>query len=298
MPPLKKFKPAESNIHAPNPFASDRASPGQGAMFNLMMNGPTLSPQGPISPPVGQNGNASPAPAPPPGLRSPPAPPAYTNGYTHHGGLQNGRSRARLSLSPRASQGTPENSSKTPNVGWSARYSWDSKAAATQQPAPTSTQPQNPFLNSFHRQRPSSSPSTHEIPSPIANRPSLSPPQSSRSTAFPGYSTNPTANGVGQSPKLSSLSPVKQQSSPPRPTVYPTSSSPIIRPPLRQNAPPSPGLSPTKQSPPRSFKSQEGVTPVMPSVSRFASTAPQELQTQGNAIVGEGAEEMVNGMGS
>jgi hypothetical protein len=51
--------------------------------------------------------------------------------------------------------------------------------------------PQNPFLNSFDRQRPSSSHSNHSnhsLPSPIKNRPSMSPTQGNKDVgplAFP-----------------------------------------------------------------------------------------------------------------
>lgn len=246
MPPLKKFKPVESQAAAPNPLPPPRLQAVQDGMHQTMMNGPTLSPQGQLSPPADRNGFA--AAQPPPGLRSPPGPPAYTNGYAHVVGHPNVHHSQSSSTSP-LTNGNSQSAEK-PKPGWSASYSSYGSVQTPQLPQPASSR--NPFLNSFERQPPVSY-STPNMPSPVKNRFSPSPPPSVRSTVLPSFPPTPTVNGVGTSPHLPAYSPVKQQS-PPMPPVRPHSSSPAIHPPLQQNAPPSPGFSPVKQSPPRVFQ--------------------------------------------
>lgn len=262
MPPLKKFKPVEGNAHASSPLTARRNHGLQDGMHKAMMNGPTLSPEGQISQRAYQNGSATQAEEPPPGLRSPPGPPAYSNGYTSHIANQNGDRQAPPSSPASAPNGVQQSSNKSPTSGWSASYSPPQTAQSSQQPKEPSPS-QNPYLNSFDRQRPGSSKSTHNPPSPIKNGPSLSPPQSK---ALPVFPPTPTTNGVGTSQPPRSRSPVKQQSSPLVPPMQLPSSSPINHPSLQNNAPSSPGLSPTKQSPPRA-KSRDIVgTPVLPPV--------------------------------
>lgn len=275
MPPLKKFKPVEGNAHASNLFPSRRTHGIQDGMHKTMMNGPTLSPEGQISQRAYQNGNMTQAGQAPPGLRSPPGPPAYSNGYTSHTANQNGYREAPSSSSPSVPNGTHQSSNKPPTTGWSASYSPPRSAQTPQQPKETSPS-QNPYLNSFDRQRPGSSHSSHDLPSPIKNHPSLSPPQSK---ALPVFPPTRTTNGVGTSQPPRSRSPVKQLSSPLMPLMQLPSSSPINHPSLRKNASSSPGLSPTKQSPPR-VKSHDmvGTSVLAPAPSLEPSGGQQDLR--------------------
>lgn len=268
MPPLKKFKPVESHTHSPNPLAPPRPQPVQDGMHKSMMNGPSLSPQGQILPPAHQKGIS--AAQPPPGLRSPPGPPAYSNGYTRDVGHQNGN-RARSSSPPPVTNGTHQGTDK-PTTGWSATYTSQEPAQTSQRSQPPS--PQNPFHNSFDRQPPGSH-STLKILSPIKNRPSLSPPHSIRNTVVPTFPPTPTVNGVGTSQHPPAHSPVKQPS-PPMPSVR-ASSSPTVHPPLQQNAPSSPGFSPTKQSPPRLLKGLDiTAAPVLMAVPNLEPSGDQQ----------------------
>ena len=227
---------------------------GQDFMHQSMTNGPTLSPRGQESYPPKHGGNPGLAASPPPGLRSPPGPPAYTNGYTNHVSYQNG-------IHPRPHYAFPESQSSrfsgtgqsntTPqNTAWSATYE-PPRAAHTPNQATPLPPSANPFHNSFDRQRPDSS---H---SPLMNGPNLSPTPSAYSPASNARLPlgNSTPNGLPSQtyslpPPLPP--PVKQQSSPPATIVnHLPSSSPIIGPNLHREAPPSPGLSPTKHTSPR-----------------------------------------------
>lgn len=270
MPPLKKFKPVEGNAHASNSITARRTHGTQDGMHNTMMNGPTLSPEGQILQQAYQNGNTTQAGQPPPGLRSPPGPPAYSNGYTSHTANQNGHFQAPFSSPPPSvANGTP----KAPTAGWSASYIPPQPAQTPQQ---TKELPpfQNPYLNSFDRQRPDSSHSAQNLPSPIENLPSLSPPQSK---ALPVFPPTPTTNGVMASHPPRSRSPVKQQSSPLMLPMQLPSSSPINHPSLQKNTPTSSGLSPTKQSPPPRAKSHDMVgTPALPPVPSLEPSGGQQ----------------------
>lgn len=270
MPPLKKFKPVEGNAHAQNPFTARRTHGIPAGMHKTMMNGPTLSPEGQISQRAYQNGITAQAGQPPPGLRSPAAPPAYSNGYTSHTANQNGHIQAPSSSPPSVPNGIHQSSNEPPATGWSASYSLPQTAQTPQQPKEPSPF-QNPYLNSFDRQRPGSSHSNHNLPSPIENGPSLSPPQSK---ALPVFPPTPTTNGVGNSQPPRSRSPVKQQSSPLMPPIQLPSSSPINHPSLQKNAPSS-GLSPTKHSPPRAKSHDVVGTPVLPPVPSLEPSGEQ-----------------------
>lgn len=273
MPPLKKFKPVEGNAHALSPHTARRAHGIQDGMYKTMMDGPTLSPEGQISQRAYQNGNTTHAGQPPPGLRSPPGPPAYSNGYTSHTANQNGHRQAPSRSPPLVSNGTHQSSDKIPTTGWSASYS-PPQTAQTPPPTKEPSLSQNPYLNSFdRRQRPGSSHSTDNLPSPIKNGPSLSPPQSK---ALPVFPPTPTTNGVGKSQPPRAHSPVKQQSSPLMPPMQLPSSSPINHPPLHNNAPSSPGLSPTKHSPPRTKSHDIVGTPVLPPVPSLEPSGGQQ----------------------
>lgn len=249
MPPIKKFKSPVINPHASDPFAP---YVGQDDMHRTMMNGPTLAPPGQVSPMAYQNGHGAQATQPPPGLRSPPPPQVYSNGYINATN-QNGHVQAHSSSPPQAPNGASPNNNTSPNPGWSARYSHNEPSNTSQLPQHSNHCP-SPYHNSFDRQRPGSSHSTHNLSSPMKNHPSLPPTPSNNSPLPPLFPPTPPANGIETSPHPpSSYSPVKQQSSPPRPAPKLPSSSPISHPPLhlQQNPPSSPGLSPTKHSPPR-----------------------------------------------
>ncbi|MCJ1468697.1 hypothetical protein MMC07_007326 [Pseudocyphellaria aurata] len=289
MPPLKKFKPVEGNVHASNSFTARRTHGIQDGMHNTMMNGPTLSPEGQVLQRANRNGVTTQAGQPPPGLRSPPGRPAYLNGYASHAAKQNGHLEASLSSPPSEANGTP----KAPTAGWSASYVPPQTAQTPQQtkePPPF----QNSYLNSLDRQRPDSSHSAQNLPSPIENRPSLSPPQSK---ALPVFPPTPTTNGVTTSHPPRSRSPVKQQSSPLMLPMQLPSSSPINHPPLQKNVPTSSGLSPTKQSPPPRANAHDMVgTPALPPVpSLEPSGGQQDLRPPTKSTTPE-RQEGINGV--
>ncbi|KAL8950123.1 MAG: hypothetical protein Q9222_003823 [Ikaeria aurantiellina] len=256
MPPLKKFKPVE--IHPPSKAPSMPPQPAANhpGMQQAFMNGPTLSPLGQVQQ---QEGSHLTQAASPPGLRSPPGPPAYSNGYNQHVHPRDGR--------PHSSQ-SPLYPSKSPVVNGSAQVNGHSTAHPIPQYPPQQTPQrqhpppnQNPFLNTFDRQRPHSSHATNNIPSPIKNTPiaaTASSPSIINNASTPRLS--PYTNGTiisNSTPNLPAAlpPPVKQQttaSPPPPPALHQPSSSPILHPPLQyDDAQRSPGFSPTKQSPPR-----------------------------------------------
>ena len=262
LPPSKKFKPVNTNRYGLHRFPAKAPQNGQNGMHAAVMNGPTLSPQGQLPRSI-YSGNQEESffsrrmypdsAAPPPGLRSPPGPPAYSNGYNHHVSPQNEyvpRLPPQAFQSPYTANGGYQGSTQPQNVGWSARY-------ASSQPYGPPPPSQNPFANSFDRQRPTSSDSNHNVPSPVKDGPSLSPPQHSPGAFNPPPYQTPRANGVSQHQSLPATgppaySPVKQQSPPTAAALNPPSSSPVThQPPLQNNAPPSPGYSPTKHSRPR-----------------------------------------------
>lgn len=306
LPPSKKFKTVDSNNHHPPSTYHPRAQQnGQNDMHAAVMNGPTLSPQGQLSRQSIYAGNQEESfltrraypDAPPPGLRSPPGPPAYANGYNSHVSPQNAyvpQLPPQAFKSPYA-DGAYQSSHQPHNVGWSARYTppQQPQQAQAHGPPPPS---QNPFNNSFDRQRPSSSHSTHNVPSPVKNGPSLSPPQHSPplfNTPHhppPQYQTTHT-NGAPPNQPLPAtgppaFSPMKQQSPPAASKMlHAPSSSPVVhQPPLQNNASSPPGLSPTKHSLPRAA-SGHGVigTPVV--IPPVAQLSPSPMQQSLNAAL-------------
>lgn len=281
MPPMKKYKLTNSVPMAPNPSLprpQQNGHIGQNGMHATVMNGPTLSPQGQVqsrTPQSIRTGNHG-----PPGLKSPPGAPAYANGYTHHAN-SNGyvpQLPPQAFQSPYVNNGPYQNNPQPQNVGWSARYTAPQQPQYQQSfgPPPPS---QNPFSNSFERQRPPSSHSTHNVPSPIKNNPALSPPQSNSSTFSPVSYQTPHANGVSyhQPFPATGLSPVKQQSPPQAPPIHhPPVSSPVTyQPPLQPNGPSSPGFSPTKHSPPRHSPSAHGTPAVLPPAPQLSPSPMQ-----------------------
>ena len=265
-------------------------------MHAAVMNGPTLSPQGQLPRRSVYAGNQEESfftrrtypEAPPPGLRSPPSAPAHANGYNNHVSGYVPQLPPQKFQSPYAN-GTYQSTQQHQNVGWSARYTPPKQPQHAQayRPPPPS---QDPFTNSLDRQRPPSSHSTHNIPSPVKNGPSLSPPQHSN----PSYNSplhqssqhqTPHTNGASLNQPLAAtgppaLSPIKQQSPPaPSNTIRLPSSSPVAqKPPLQNNAPSSPGLSPTKHSPPRTAPGHQvaGTPTVIPPVVQLSPSSVQQ----------------------
>jgi len=245
-------------------------------MHHIMMNGPTLSPQGQVPYPPHYGGTTGPATSPPPGLRSPRGPPAYTNGYTNHVTYQNGYTARPHYTFPEnhtsRSSGTGQSEMTPPNAAWAATYE-PPRATNTPNQATPVPPSANPFHNSFDRQRPGSS---H---SPVMNGPNLSPAPNAYSPAGNGLShlANNITNGLPS--QIYSLPPplpppVKHQSSPPTPAVNHLdllSSSPTAAPILHREAPPSPGLSPTKHTSPRP-------TPLNPAPTDPAASPPSTFQ--------------------
>lgn len=285
-PPMKKFKFIEIGNSQSNGSGLARPLNGEDSMRQVMMNGPTLAPQGQISRPNGNDATDQRAP-PPPGLRDlSSGGTSSSNGYMPpHVGQRNGYYVESTTVSVNAAIVSPSGGSnpggagKTFSPGWSARYS--STQVTPQEPQEPQDPPtsHDPFLSSFERQRPSSSHASHTIPSPTKSHSSsiISPQIGNIRTVF---GQAPQANGtpshelpLPSTPRLpsSSFSPIKHQSSPPLPAVHSSPSSPSNNhhhhPILQQNPPSSPGFSPTKHSPPRSFAAADvNSTPVLPPV--------------------------------
>ena len=269
MPPLKKYKPVNSKSHAANSLMPQPKQYGhidQNGRPAAMRNGATVSTQGQSQARMPENTYASnqeesfssrranPQMVPLTGLQSPPVSSTYANGNAHY---TNGNSYVpqlppQSFQSPYASHKPHQNHHQPQNVGWSARYTPPQQSH--HQSCNTS---QNPFTNSFDRQRPSSSQSTQHISSPVKNGiPSLSP-QNAAALRTPSYPP-PQSNGISHLSPLPptgppAYSPVKQPSPPHAPPMHqqPSSSPVAPQPPLQASGPPSPGFSPTKQSPPR-----------------------------------------------
>lgn len=300
MPPLKKFKPPV--IHHPqysDPLGPVRPHIIQDGMHKAMMNGPTLAPYGQVSPLTYGNGHSAHLAQPPPGLRSPPGPPAYSNGYSDHSPHQNGHSKTYSSTSPEVLNIASPTNNKSPSPGWSARYSPHESAQTPQRPPNPKIQTPDLYHSSFESQRPNSSHSSHTLPNSMREQP----PFSTNSASHPIFPPSPPANSTKTSPHPPpAYSPVKQQSSPPRPPLQLPSSSPTNHPQLQQNPPSSPGLSPTKQSPPRVNQQSPSLdiaeTPLLPPAPIFEPNgvdhkvpskvvAPESLSAMNGMHVGE-----------
>ncbi len=251
---------------------SSQSSDGHGSLLHRIMNGPTLSPDGQSPMPSrGQNGDVSSPTQPPPGLASPPESRIKSNGYVHH------------DQRPSSSHFTAENRNGVPpGPAWLAGSSPPQNPLDSMANTPRTSfayPQQNPFLNSFDRQRPLSSHSNysnhsnHSVPSPTKSRPSLSSSQASHAVgplAFPqpngGFAPPPQIHSNG-------FSPIKH-SSPSLGALSP-SSGPVSKSPLPAAAS---GISPTKHSPPRPG-TQHSVagTPVVPPVTGLSpSPGPQD----------------------
>ena len=283
LPPTKSFKAVDGSRHIQNPHPRTALNGygGHNGTHATVMSGPTLSPQvqvprsiyaGNQEESVVSKKSSPESNQPPPGFRSPPGPMSNINGYSQQINHKNSNSYNTNTyypqLPPQSIQASYSGNShygshQPQNVGWSARYTPPQQGHAQQAHGPPPPS-QNPFANSFDRQRPSSSHSVHNVPSPIKNAPSLSPPQQHPSTYnAPSFQTphgNHTsyANGFSSPQPLPitsppAYSPTKQRS-PPNTALPPKQSpfsSPVAhQPPLHSNAQTSPGFSPTKHSPP------------------------------------------------
>ncbi|KAL8913151.1 MAG: hypothetical protein Q9171_001945 [Xanthocarpia ochracea] len=270
MPPLKRFKPVD--ILPPPAAVATAASQSvvpsisQHGMHQVFMNGPTLSPQGQMQYQQGPHMSQA---IPPPGLRSPPDPPAYTNGYTNHVNSHDGYAH-QIQVEGPSYQSTSQTVNGHQRVG-------QHPAQQTPQRAHRPHSNPNPHFNTFNRQRPASSHSTNNIPAPVKNTPVASSPINYENTPR----LSPYTNGMSATtPNLPAAlpPPVKQQTSPPPRALHPPSSSPINHPPLHNDAPSSPGFSPTKQSPPRHLPSLGfGAAPVLPPVNSLAPSPKQPV---------------------
>ena len=292
---MKKFKHVEVNgVHStPHSAHSSSGQPhiGQNSLHDRMMNGPTLSPQGQVNVSNGQTSNGFFSASPPPGLRSPPGPPAYANGYPHHVSHQNGHAPHTYTEAPTSLIGNDDRARNSPlNSTWSATYQSRQSANIPQQaqPVPPSA---NPFHNSFSRHLPNSG------LSPLASGPALS---SARQTYTPANGSNlhmPTTNGLPSQtyslpPPLPP--PVKHQSPPPAPTQkHIPSSSPTTGPNLEPQIPPSPGFSPTKRASPRAVPpgnttADSGMSPILQQAPRSPGLSPVKQKSPRAAPLANG----------
>ncbi|MCJ1252447.1 hypothetical protein MMC24_000253 [Lignoscripta atroalba] len=285
LPPIKKFK----HIEVPAPPTSNGTSPGptistMNSIHNSVVNGPKLSPQGQL-PSYHGGHNIQSSPNRGPDSSSPSV--AYTNGYPPSMPNTNGQvSRYRSEASqhsPAVANGLSQLTQGTPGCAAANRY-----PSSYHPPYPPQSNQhqfqfahttQNPFLNSFDRQRPSSSHSNHHLPSPMKNRPSMTPTQGNRDVRPLVYPQTNTANGAGLSSDLHSATHPSSYttltvSSPPASAVL-ASSSPVMAAPNQSQYGPMSGLSPSKHVSPRPASSHSvSGTPVMPPVTQL-SPSPQ-----------------------
>ncbi|KAL9121614.1 MAG: hypothetical protein Q9187_001830 [Circinaria calcarea] len=273
LPPIKKFR------HVALPRSNNATNPDHGPnanqltdMHKSIMNGPTLSPHG-QHPPHTNTGNGQS----PPGLAWPPRPPAYTNGHKTHTTMFD-RHVAQPHHTFRADGSDSAQDHITRDASSTAPRTSEHGSGFSNLPS------QDPFLNSFDRQRPSSSHSTHNLPSPMKNRPSMSPTQGNPDVGALAFPRGTFANGHLPTSRPSATHPsaynppTKQlNSSPPAPSTLLPSSSPIMPPPTQQHRASLSGLSPSKHSPPRPVSSHSmSGTPIMPPVTNL-EPSPQTL---------------------
>jgi len=272
-PSPKRLKHVEITVGvSPMNQLRSQSSHGHGNLLDKIMNGPALSPEGQSPMPSrGQDGDVSSPTQPPPGLVSPPESRIKSNGYLH------------CDQRPSSSHSTAETrNGLLPGPAWPAGSSTPQNPLDSMANTPRTSfayPQQNPFLNSFDRQRPLSSHSNYSnhshysVPSPTKSRPSMSPSQASHAVgplAFPqpngGFAPPPQIHSNGFSPMKHSSPPLGALSS---------SSSPVSKSPLPAAAS---GISPTKHSPPRPNTHHSiAVTPVVPPVTSLSpSPGPQD----------------------
>ena len=282
-PSPKRLKHVEIKATASTPYSNPRPS-GDEHIRHLgsLLSGPTLSPDGQSPmPSLGKNGVVSHPTHPPPGLASPTesrltsngylrnpldAPPTYQQPLSSH------------SLARKQNEVTHENGAYLgpPSLAGSTTPTQNRLTSIAHTPPPAfACPPQNPFLNSFDRQRPLSSHSNHSnvsVPSPLKNRPSMSP-KASPAVGPLAFLQSGSPNGVFAPPHNGKAvySPQKH-SSPPAGLSLP--STPAPNPPLPAAAS---GISPTKHSPPRpSSNHSVAGTPVVPPVTSLSPSPMQQ----------------------
>ncbi|KAI9839944.1 MAG: hypothetical protein M1819_000136 [Sarea resinae] len=228
------------------------SSYGGNANPSGIMNGPSLSPHGQSPGPPGVTNGVGVYPT------------STPNGTTHLPpstlfGLPNGNP-SRPSTS---GDGIPHFNSSLSNNGvkW-----YDNEDPHGNTPS----RAQNPFLDSLDRQRPSSSHSVPDLPSPIKNQHSMSPAARNKDVgplAFPGPGS-PNGTFVPPAAQPPSHSPMKHSSSP----IQMRFSSPSAIPPA------SSGISPIKHSPPRPG-SGYGIsgTPILPPIASLSPSPSQQI---------------------
>ncbi|KAL8736168.1 MAG: hypothetical protein Q9166_000323 [cf. Caloplaca sp. 2 TL-2023] len=272
MPPLKKFKPVENHPPAAVPSQLGHPSTAQHGMHQAFMNGPTLSPQGQLQ---YQQSHQPTQTVPPPGLRSPPGPPAYANGYANHLSHSNSHTHQHHTDTS-AHQTSSHLAFGHGQINGHQGVGQYPAQQTPQRPYHTSQINLNPHFNTFDRQRPGSSHATNNVTPPFKSTPVAPSPINYENTP----KLSPYANGMSsETPNLPAAlpPPVKQQASPPPRPLHPPSSSPINHPPLHNDAPSSPGYSPTKQSPPRPPSLHAGSAPVLPPIADLAPSPKQPM---------------------
>ena len=300
LPPMKVFKPyfappVGNGVQGSSIQHSDKSN----HMHRSFMNGPTLAPQGQLPSPQGVNGDR----APPPGLASPTRLASYSNG-SHQNHLSNASNLDQFGTSLANGTGPSSN-----GLLEAARSSGQSSASSSQGlqhekiQTCSSTGSQDPFHNSFDRQRPVSSHSPGDIFPPLGDRSSISSPQRNVNTGASSFSPSPTkAPNGGLSPHSVSAThpfayaPQRILQSPSPATPLTSSSSPLIPPPIPHSGMTVSGLSPSKNSPPRPF-ANHGIsgTPIMPPAAHlFPSPQVQNLHAPVKGMTPE-QPKMVNG---
>ena len=280
MPPMKKFKHVEVPISSHHSRSNGTEKPVGSAngLQSPLMNGPILSPYGQLP---SQSAQGTPL-LPPPGLVPGARPAIFMNGHTQHSTSTDLLSSPSRVTSSNVPSTTSYNMSQTKPVGsglnglaLSGVNPFPDIPEHPQTRTPPVNAPLDPFYNSFEGVRPSSSHSTHNIPPPMKNRPSMSPTQGNQDVgplAFPAYHS--TNGGLSSQTSAAPLADGNQAS----PAMYGSQTPSGGRTSLGGQAGvamPMSGLSPAKQSPPRGLSNQAGGTPIMPPVAQL-SPSPQQ----------------------
>ena len=275
LPPVKMFK----HMQTPASHVSQSTSLPQPtgtieSMHRSVMNGPKLSPRGQLSPYSNEDAAQSRT------VASSSHSHGYTNGHTQPTPSTNGHTIQYDYRAPHLPSADSNGKSRlrkdvsgSAGADRSSRYQQETSPLSAQSQAQFSYPPQNPFLNSFNRQRPSSAHSSNNVTSPMKNRPSMTPTQGNRDVgpiAFPSakHASNSASPAYLDSSTHSSSYRNHQHSSSP-------SSSPILPAPDQQQHFPMSGLSPSKNSSPRPMSSHSvSGTAIMPPVAQL-SPSPQ-----------------------
>ncbi|KAI9738638.1 MAG: hypothetical protein M1834_008143 [Cirrosporium novae-zelandiae] len=275
LPPMKKFKPI---------IKTTARVPGQHNFTQNVMNAPTLNPsaQRQFSFPYGNADSvSSPQRAPPSKTNRPGRPSQPISPHSSLG--PNGLSRPSQLSSPISPTKTLFPPFQTPRPS-------------------TAPQGDNPFLNTFDRQRPMSSQSMASVrsfPSPVVNRPSMSPTQGNKEVGpilfpptnqptfsrhsmggfVPSDAQTPGTNHHDSPYSLPPASPPKASPMQPHSTAY-IHSSPSSAGPHATPSHPSSGISPTKHSPPRTSEREThsiSSTPVLPPATNLSPSPRAQM---------------------